>query len=107
MEEKQREQARLRKQKQRDKERDKSVTVGERDINSVTFFRDGVEMVPPLGDLPERPRYHVLSDGQVLDRASLPSVSFVGMSGSRLRAFSNLFNSFTPNKQRDSTLKIP
>jgi len=31
-----------------------------------------VETVPPLGRLPERPRYLVLSDGQVLDRASPP-----------------------------------
>ena len=37
-----------------------------------TFFIDGVEMVPPLGTLPARPRYLTLSDGQVLDRANLP-----------------------------------
>jgi len=37
-----------------------------------TYFKDGVEMVPALGSLPERPRYLKLSDGQVLDRANPP-----------------------------------
>jgi len=32
----------------------------------------GSNMVPPLGTLPERPRYLTLSDGQVLDRANPP-----------------------------------
>ena len=39
------------------------------------LFVDGIEMVPPLGTLPKRPRYLTLSDGQVLDRANLPKVT--------------------------------
>ena len=39
------------------------------------FFVDGVEMMPPLGALPMRPRYLTLSDGQVLDRANLSKVT--------------------------------
>ena len=35
-----------------------------------TYFKDGIEMVPPLETLPARPRYLTLSDGQVLDRAN-------------------------------------
>jgi len=47
-----------------------------------TYFKDGVEMVPPsyvqgltgvFEALPERPRYLTLSDGQVLDRANPPT----------------------------------
>jgi len=37
-----------------------------------TFFNDGVEMVSAFGSLPARPRYLVLSDGQILDRANQP-----------------------------------
>ena len=33
------------------------------------------EMVPPLGTLPERPRFKTLSDGQVLDRANPPKMT--------------------------------
>ena len=35
-----------------------------------TYFKDGIEMVPAKGMLPERPRYLQLSGGQVLDRAN-------------------------------------
>ena len=38
-----------------------------------TYFKDGVEMVPAEGTLPERPRYLQLTDGQILDRANQPS----------------------------------
>ena len=34
--------------------------------------KEGIEMVPAWGILPERPRYLTLSDGQVLDRARPP-----------------------------------
>jgi len=36
------------------------------------LFVDGIEMVPPRGILPTRPRYLTLSYGQGLDRANLP-----------------------------------
>ena len=82
MDDKQREQARLRKQKQRDILRRNSVTSEERDIPSVTSFKDGIEYVPAsyveglkgrrYESLPERPRFLTLSDGQVLDRLSQP-----------------------------------
>lgn len=62
-EEKQREQARLRKQRQRDKERVESVTSQSVTSQSVTE----VEMFEG------KPRYLVLSDGQVLDRANQPT----------------------------------
>ena len=39
-----------------------------------TFFKDGIEMVPPFGALPARPRFLTLSDGQVLDRANKPDL---------------------------------
>jgi len=80
MDDKQREQARLRKQKQRDILRRDSVTSGERDIPSVTF-KDSVEYVPAsyveglsrtYQNLPERTRFLKLSDGQVLDRLNQP-----------------------------------
>lgn len=35
-------------------------------------LKEGSQTVPPLGNLPERPRYLTLSDGQVLDRANPP-----------------------------------
>ena len=89
MDEKQKKQARLRKQRQRDKDRDinkenvtESVTLGERDIPSVTSFINGIEYVPAsyvqglsgrlYQSLPKRPRYLTLSDGQVLDRLNRP-----------------------------------
>ena len=72
-----------RKQKQRDKKRDINVTIShenvtseKRDIN-VTYFKDGIEMVYAFGSLPDRPRYHTLHDGQVLDRTNQ---RFLGLS---------------------------
>jgi len=40
-----------------------------------TYFKDGVETMPPVGILPERPRFLTLSDGQILDRCHLPKVT--------------------------------
>ena len=51
-----------------------------------TYFKDGVEMVPPLGTLPERPRYLILSDGQRLDRAHPPKADLTLWPGWRIRA---------------------
>ena len=45
-----------------------------------------IEMVPPLGRLPERPRYLVLSDGQVLDRANPPKADLTLLPGWRIEA---------------------
>ena len=59
-------------------EKVKSVTLPPTVTKDGTYFKDGVEMVPPsdieglermFQSLPERPRYLTLSDGQVLDRA--------------------------------------
>lgn len=61
MDNKQREQARLRKQRQRDKEKDKSVTLGGVTSGSVT-----TELFEG------KPRYIALSDNQVLDRTYRP-----------------------------------
>jgi len=87
------EQTRLRVKRYREKK--DSVTLGERYKDSVTtdgtYFKDGIEMVPAsyvegmterFLNLPERPRYLTLSDGQVLDRAAQPS-SILG--GIRMR----------------------
>ena len=40
-----------------------------------TYYKDGVETMPPVGILPERPRFLTLSDGQVHDCAHLPKVT--------------------------------
>jgi len=84
--EKQREANRLAKQKAR-KGMTSGMTqegmTGQGMTKDGTYFKDGVEMVPPsyvqgltgvFEALPERPRYLTLSDGQVLDRANQPTV---------------------------------
>ena len=61
-----------------------------------TFFKDGVEMVMPLGTLPARPRDLKLSDGQVLDRANLPKPNLKGLGRSKLIALGCLYGPFRP-----------
>ena len=61
------EQARLRMQKMRNKKKE-GVTQSSKDVTQDVTQ----EMVPPLGILPERPRFKTLSDGQVLDRSNPP-----------------------------------
>ena len=94
-----REQARVRKQRQRDKEKAESVTSGSVTGGSVTFFKEGVEMVRPLGTLPARPRYLTLSDG-VLDRANPPKPDLTLWPGWKIQALRNCTGVFTPLKGR-------
>ena len=54
-----------------------------------TYFKDGVEMVPPLGTLPARPRYLTLSDGQILDRANQPKPDLTLWPGWKIVAMRN------------------
>jgi len=55
---------------------DTGGTTGEGLTKDGTDFRDGIEMVGPLGTLLARPRFLTLSDGQVLDRAYKPDVLY-------------------------------
>ena len=50
-----------------------------------TYFKDGVEMVPTSGRLPERPRFLTLNDG-ILDRANQPKADLTLWSGWRIEA---------------------
>jgi len=54
-----------------------------------TYFKDGIEMVGPLGSLPERPRFKTLSDGQILDRANPPRPDLTLWPGWKIVAMRN------------------
>jgi len=51
-----------------------------------TYFKDEIELVPAFGMLPSRPRYLVLSDGQVLDRANPPKADLTLWPGNKIEA---------------------
>ena len=67
-----------------DKRRRRGTT--KKDDRAGTTFKDGIEYVPAFGRLPERPRFLVLSDEQVLDRANQPKADLTLWSGWRIEA---------------------
>ena len=100
------EEARIRKQRQRAKvshpsdvtpvmshpETSENVTPVKKPSTVPTYFKGGIEMVGAEGILPERPRYHICTDGQVMDRASPPEGDLTRLSSKRLgdlRAWGN------------------
>ena len=74
-------------------------------IEAPTYFKDGVEMVR---NLPERPRYLTLSDGQVFDRAHLPQADLSLLSSYRIQELKGMTEwvGFKPLKGKDTQAKI-
>lgn len=64
-----------------------SVNPAKKPSTVPTYFKDGVEMVAAEGILPERPRYHVCTDGQIMDRANPPKADLSKMSPRRKEDF--------------------
>lgn len=118
MDDKQREQAKLRKQRQRDKERDisvtsdsvtgQSVTKSGRDKGSVTLLSrpNGADYDPNETLLDGRLRYLMLSDGQVLDRMTVdrPCPGNVGPESGQHPFYGMNSVIFTPKQRSKGTL---
>lgn len=67
-----------------------------------TYFKDGVEMVAAEGLLPERPRYHTCTDGQIMDRANPPKADLSRLSVMRLNQLAGWANAppFVPSNPK-------
>ena len=63
-----------------------------------TYFKDGIEMVGPLGTLPARPRSLTLSDGQILDRANPSRPDLTLWPGWRINALKRCNGKMKPLK---------